>query len=329
MKIVIPGGSGQVGTLLARDFHAKGHEVVVLSRKPQNTPWISRSWDGATAGPWFNEIDGADVVINLAGRSVDCRYTAANRRAIMDSRVRSTQIVGESIQRANNPPPVWLQASTATLYAHRFDASNDEATGLIGGDEHDKETAEPPPSSWSFSIDVAKAWEATANRFVLPTTRTVLLRSAMIMSPDRGGIFDTLVRLTRLGLGGTAGSGKQYISWIHEADFIHAIERLIDEDFVGAINVAAPNPIPNAEFMRTLRDAWGCPIGLPAKRWMLEIGAFFLRTETELLLKSRRVVPGRLLEAGFGFEFPTWHQAVRDLRRRSRSKPLESLQETP
>jgi NAD dependent epimerase/dehydratase family enzyme len=152
----------------------------------------------------------------------------------------------------------------------------------------------------------------------LPRTRTVLLRSAMTMSPDRGGVFDTLLRLVRWGLGGASGDGRQYVSWIHDRDFVRAVYWLIDHDLAGPVNLAAPHPLPNAEFMRALRDAWGIGFGLPAARWMLEVGAFALRTETELILKSRRVVPGRLLESGFTFHFRTWPDAAADLCRRWR-----------
>ena len=313
MRIVIPGGSGQVGTLLAREFHRRGDEVIVLSRERASAPWRTAAWDGRTLGPWASHLDGADVVINLAGRSVNCRYNAANRRAMMDSRVESTRAVGEAIARAARPPRVWLQASTATIDAHRFDAPNDEATGIIGGSEPDA------PSTWRFSIEVAKAWEAACDRSPTPGTRKVLLRSAMTMSPDPGGIFDTLLTLTRRGLGGTCGDGRQFISWVHERDFIRAIDWLLArEEVSGPVNIAAPNPVPNAQFMRELRRAWGTRTGLPATRWMLELGAVFLRTETELILKSRRVVPGRLLAAGFTFQFPAWPAAAADLCRRSR-----------
>ena len=314
MKLVLPGGSGQIGSLLARAFAADGHEVVVLSRSAAEGPGRVVVWDGKTLGPWAAELDGADVVINLAGRSVDCRYTDANRRLMMDSRVDSTRIVGEAIRRAKNPPPVWLQMSTATIYAHRYDAANDEATGRIGGGEPGA------PGTWDFSITVAKTWEQTAESFDLPDTRLVLMRSAMVMSADRGGVFDVLLRLARLGLGGTAGDGRQFVSWIHGDDFVNAVRFLIArDDLSGPINLASPNPLPNKEFMRDLRRAWGQPIGLPATKLMLEAGAFFLRTETELILKSRRVVPGRLLDAGFAFEQPTWPQAAAELCRRKRA----------
>jgi uncharacterized protein (TIGR01777 family) len=259
------------------------------------------------------EIDGADVLINLAGRSVNCRYNPANRRLINESRVKSTRAVGQAIAEAARPPRVWLQASTATIYAHRYDAPNDEATGVLGGSEANA------PDTWKFSIDVANAWEQAAKEAKTSQTRQVLLRSAMTMSPDPGGVLDVLLGLVRWGLGGSAGDGRQYVSWIHDRDFIRAIYRLIEHaELEGPVNVSSPNPVPNAEFMRALRAAWGIGFGLPAAKWMLEIGAFFMRTETELVLKSRRVIPGQLLKSGFVFQFPTWPEAAADLCRRWR-----------
>jgi len=316
MKIIIPGGTGQVGTVLARHFHEKGHQVIVLSRAPDRdlAPWWAIEWDGATLGLWAHQIDGADVIINLAGRSVNCRYHEKNRRAIMESRVNSTRIVGQAIAQAQRPPRVWLQASTATIYAHRYDAPNDEAAGILGGDEPDA------PDTWRFSIDVAKAWEKTLDEAVTPHTRKVAMRSAMTMSPDRDGIFAVLRGLARRGLGGRAGDGRQFVSWIHERDFIRAVEFLMERnDLAGAVNLASPNPIPYVEFMRELRHACGgigAKIALPASKWMIEIGTRLMRTESELVLKSRRVVPGRLLKAGFAFEFPHWRDAAADLCRR-------------
>jgi uncharacterized protein (TIGR01777 family) len=327
MKVVLAGGTGQVGTILARAFHSAGHDVVILSRQPTIAPWRVVQWDARAPGAWSAEIDGADVVINLAGRSVDCRYTTANREAILSSRVQSTRAVGAAISQATRPPRVWLQMSTATIYAHRYDVPNDEATGIIGGAEPDA------PDTWRFSIDVARAWEAAAGENATPNTRRVLLRSAMVMSPDRGGIFDTLLRLVRVGLGGTAAHGRQYVSWIHHVDFVRAVTWLLERDDIdGVVNLAAPQPLPNAQFMRVLRDAWGTRIGLPATVWMLEIGAFAMRTETELVLKSRRVVPGRLATAGFRFQFADWPSAARDLcqawRDRS-SSPARMVDATP
>ena len=307
MKIILPGGSGQVGTLLARHFHPH-HEVVVLSRSPQAAPWRMVPWDARSFGPWETELNEADVVINLAGRSVNCRYSEANRKAILDSRVESTRAVGRAIARCPRPPRVWLQMSTATIYAHRLDAANDEATGILGGDEPGA------PDTWRFSIDVAKSWEAALSEVETPSTRKVALRSSVVMSPDRGGIFDVLFGLVKKQVGGRAGSGKQFVSWIHERDFIRAIDWIIErQSFSGPVNVCSPNPLPNAEFMAALRDAAGVRLGLPATPLMLELGALFLRTETELVLKSRRVVPGRLLESGFAFEFPEWPAAAREL----------------
>jgi uncharacterized protein (TIGR01777 family) len=311
MKVVIPGGSGQVGRVLARHYHARGDSVVILGRTPSGAEDpIARTlaWDAKTLGPWTKEIDGADLVINLAGRNVNCRYSDENRRAIIESRVDSTRVVGQAIAAAAHPPKLWLQASTATIYAHRYDAPNDEDTGIVGGDEPGA------PDTWRFSIEVAKTWERTLDEAETPSTRKVALRSAMTMSPDREGVFDVLLGLVRRGLGGTAGDGRQYISWIHERDFLRSIDFIVEhEDLAGPINLAAPGPLPNAEFMRVLRQAFGTSIGLPATRWMLELGAIFMRTETELVLKSRRVVPGRLLASGFTFDFPTWPEAAKDL----------------
>src|SRR6266851_2810610 len=313
MKIVIPGGSGQVGTVLARAMHSEGHDVVVLGRQPSARPWRVVGWDGATLGAWSTELDGSDVVINLAGRSVNCRYNSENRRLIKESRVKSTRAVGEAISRAKRPPRVWLQASTATIYAHRYDAPNDEASGQTGGEELGA------PSPWKFSIEVARAWERAFNDAVVPHTRKIALRSAMTMSPDPEGIFDTLLGLVKRGLGGQAGDGRQFVSWIHYEDFVRATLWLIDhQEIEGVVNVAAPHPLPNADFMRVLRDTSGIRVGLRATRWMLQIGAVFMQTETELILKSRRVVPGRLLDHGFVFKYPLWPDAARDLCRQWR-----------
>jgi uncharacterized protein len=314
MKIVIPGGTGQVGTILTRALTAAGHDVVVLTRRPVRDREIH--WDGETLGPWAEAIDGSDIVINLAGRSVSCRYTPANLQAMMDSRVHSTEVVGQAITAAARPPRLWLQMSTATVYAHRFDAPNDEATGELGG------TEPGVPGYWAYSVEIAKAWERAQERAETPRTRKVAMRSAMVMSPDRGGVFDVLLRLARLGLGGPVAGGAQYVSWIHDRDFVRAVEFLAHrDDLVGPVNLAAPAPLTQRAFMRALRAAWGVPVGLPATKWMAEIGAFALRSDTELLLKSRRVVPGRLLEAGFAFDHAQWPGAAEDLVRRMRGGP--------
>ena len=239
MKLVLPGGAGSLGTHLADAFAADGHEVVVLTRTPRRGGDVRQvAWDGASLGAWVDELDGADAVVNLAGRSVNCRYTPANRREIMRSRVDSTRIVGDAIAACAAPPAVWLQASTATIYAHRYDAPNDDLTGVIGGDERDA------PETWRFSIDVARAWERALDEAPTPRTRMVALRTAIVMSPDRGGAFDVLLSLVRRGLGGRSGNGRQYVSWIHVEDFVRAVRwllvlkcrrvvptRLVDEGF--------------------------------------------------------------------------------------------------
>ncbi|MEU6845532.1 TIGR01777 family oxidoreductase [Streptomyces sp. NPDC046716] len=313
MKVVLPGGTGQVGGVLRRALSAAGHEVVVLSRRPTRAGEVE--WDGRTPGAWVKEIDGSDVVVNLAGRSVSCRYTTENLRAMMDSRVDSARAVGEAIAGAARPPALWLQMSTATIYAHSYDAAHDEASGVIGG------TEPGVPGYWAYSVDIARAWERAQQDADTPDTRKVALRAAMVMSPDRGGVFDVLSWLARLGLGGPVAGGRQYMSWIHDQDFVRAVEFLIaHEELTGPVNLAAPHPLPQRDFMRVLRRARRVPLGLPATRWMAGVGAFALRSDTELLLKSRRVVPGRLLDAGFSFAHERWDTAAADLvgRRRLR-----------
>jgi uncharacterized protein (TIGR01777 family) len=308
LRIVIPGGSGQVGNILARYFHGQGHDVVVLARRVASAPWRVVYWDGANLGNWTFELENADVLINLAGKSVDCRYTPANRRAIKESRIQTTNLLGQAIGQSVHPPRLWMNASTATIYRHALDRPMDERTGEIGGNEPNA------PDKWNFSIDVATSWEKAFFDVPTPRTRKIALRSAMIMSPDHGGVFDTLLRLVRFGLGGTTASGQQFVSWVHDADFLRSMDYLIArKEIDGVVNVASPNPLPNRTFMKALQEAWGTRIGLPAASWMLEIGTFFLRTETELVLKSRRVIPGRLLEAGFHFEFPEWAAAAQNL----------------
>jgi hypothetical protein len=316
MKIVLPGGTGQIGTLLAGAFVRDGHEVTVLGRRPQPNPsWRTVAWDPASLGGWTAELEGADAVINLAGRSVNCRYTPENRRLIKESRVDSTRAVGEAIRRCSRPPHVWLQAGSATIYAHRYDAPNDEAAGLMDGPET------RVPETWRFSTDVAVSWERAMAEATLPGTRKVVLRISIVLNPDRGSAFEELLRLVRFGLGGRAGDGRQYVSWIHDADLVRAVYWILARDSIqGPVNLAAPNPVTNDEFMRTLREEWGIRFGLPAPVWLLEVGARVIRTETELILKSRRVVPGVLTQGGFTFEYPTWRKAAGDLCRRWRAK---------
>ena len=316
LRIVIPGGSGQVGRLLARHFCAQGHAVTILTRRPKSAGmWREIAWDGATRGPWAAELDSADLCINLAGRSVNCRYHALNRREIYDSRIVPTQLLNEVIAGLKTPPRIWMNASTATIYRHSLDRPMTEATGELGGDEPGA------PDTWNFSIRVAKDWERAFFEKEITGTRKIALRSAVTFSADKGGIFDVLSTLVRRGLGGTNGDGKQMVSWVHGGDFYRAVDFLIaNESLAGVVNIASPNPMVNRKFMQVLRQAWGVRVGLPAPAWLIEVGCFLLRTESELVLKSRNVVPGRLEQAGFRFLFPDWPEAARDLVAQWRTK---------
>ena len=307
-RVVLAGGSGFLGNILSEHFRAHGCEVVVLTRsaRAQAGPGQHRecSWDGRTLAEWARELDGAEVLINLAGRSVDCRYHARNRRLMMDSRIDSTRVLGEAISRCTTPPRVWLNASTATIYKHTYGPAWDEH-GEIGA---------TPEAQDAFSIEIATAWEREFNTANTPHTRKVALRMAMVFGHGRNSVFPVLCRLARFGLGGQMASGKQFVSWIHAVDLCRALDWIIErEDFTGPVNLAAPNPVTNREMMATVRDLCGVPFGLPAAAWMLEVGAFFLRTETELIIKSRRVVPGRLLAGGFQFQFTRMRDAMTDL----------------
>jgi uncharacterized protein (TIGR01777 family) len=306
-KIILAGGSGFLGNVLTEYFAARGSEIVILTRKPRAVTGLIREvfWDGESRGNWATELEDARALINLAGVSVNCRYHASNRKLMLDSRLNSTRALGEAIAGCTNPPPVWLNSSTATIYKHTFGAAWDES-GEIGGCAEAKDI---------FSVEIATEWERVFSEAKTPRTRKVTLRSAMVLGHARNSVLPNMLRLVRLGLGGSMAGGRQYVSWIHNEDFCRAIEWVIDHEAVlGIVNLAAPNPLPNTDFMRTLREICGVPLGLPAARWMLEVGAFFMRTETELIIKSRRVVPGRLLAEGFKFCFPELRAAVEDLR---------------
>ena len=305
-RIILAGGSGFLGAVLRRHFLKQGSEILVLTRSPHRTTSNGREcfWDGRTAAEWTGELEGVDVVINLAGFSVNCRYHARHRRLMMDSRVDSTRVLGEAIARCVNPPRVWLNSSTATIYKHTF--------GPPWGE--DGELGASPEAKDAFSIEIATAWERAFSAAQTPRTRKVALRSAMVFGHGANSVFPVLRRLARFGLGGRMASGKQYVSWIHESDFCRAVDWLIDHgEFTGPVNLAAPNPVMNSEMMATVRELCGVPFGLPAAAWMLEVGAFFLRTETELIIKSRRVVPGRLLAGGFQFQFTRMRDAMANL----------------
>jgi NAD dependent epimerase/dehydratase family enzyme len=406
LRIVLPGGSGQVGQALARSLTERGHQVTVLTRGPYTAQWQTVHWDAEEIGPWTEYLEGADVCINLAGRSVNCRYDATNREAIYESRLRSTRLLGRVMAGLSQPPRVWMNASAATIYRRaldedRVDLPVDE-TGELDGDEAPAErqpsgakahfhfvasTARlkscpdascysggifpqavkscpdascdsggifpqavkscpdtssdsggifpqavkscPDTSSGSerwaerkgFSARVARDWEAAFFSAETPRTRKVALRSAVVLSPTAGSAFGVLSNLVRMGLGGTQGNGRQFVCWIHEADYARAVEFLVEhEEVEGPVNIAAPNPLSNRDFMAALRWAWDVPNGLPAPSLAIKLGAIFLRTEPELVLQSCRAVPGRLLEAGFRFEFPEWAEAAEDLVRQGKSR---------
>jgi NAD dependent epimerase/dehydratase family enzyme len=358
LRIVLPGGSGQVGQALARHFQQQGHHVTVLTRGPYTASWETVHWDGETVGPWTQYLEGADVCINLAGRSVNCRYDAANRKAIYQSRIQSTQLLGQVIAGLAEPPRLWMNASAATIYKRALDVNGidlpvSEATGELLNHQVNNDTLCPihAPFFWrmggrpqhhliagsiggddisegqgwvrrkGFSSRVARDWEAAFFAAETPRTRKIALRSAVVLSPTPGSAFGVLSNLVRFGLGGTQGNGRQFVCWIHEADYVRAIEFLIAHgELQGPINIVAPTPLVNREFMAALRWAWDMPNGLPAPALAIKLGALFLSTEPELVLQSCRSVPGRLLDAGFNFEFPEWPEAAEELVRQWKSR---------
>ncbi len=305
-RIIIAGGTGFLGQALATHFLNAKWEISILTRSPGQGGLNGRQlgWDGRTLDTWQSELEGATALINLTGKSVNCRYNARNRQKILESRVDSTRVLGHAISRCNQPPQLWLNASTATVYRHTFGAPWDESG----------ETETTAEAKDRFSVEVAWAWERSLNDAITPRTRKIAMRMAMVLGLGKNSVFPVLRRLARLGLGGRMGNGEQFVSWIHELDYCRAVEWLINHpDIEGPVNLTAPDPVTNREMMRSLREVCGVPFGLPATDWMLEVGAFFLRTETELILKSRRVVPGRLLQSGYVFQYPKIRDAFEDL----------------
>jgi len=299
-KIVIAGGTGFLGSCLSLHYEANGWGVIILTRGAARQQGSVQyvSWDGKNPGPWVNTLEGADVVVNLNGRSVDCRYTEENKRLIYSSRLDATAILGTAIQRAKTPPKVWLNAASATIYRYAEDREMDEYTGEIGT---------------GFSVDVCQKWEAVFNSVEIPNTRKIVLRTGIVLG-NQGGPLRPLKILARLGAGGRQGSGRQYCSWLHETDFVQIVDFLVRHmETTGVYNVTAPVPVTNRLFMRALRKAMGMPAGIPLPAWLLTVGARVIQTEVELILKSRRVVPARLLQAGYRFRFPTIEKAVADL----------------
>lgn len=289
-KIVIAGGTGFIGNALIERWGAH-NTIVVLTRqaKAGNANVMYVQWNGRTTGPWAQALEGADLLVNLAGKSVNCRYTAANKAAIFASREQTTAALGEAVQSLAKPPALWINAASATIYRHAEDRPMDELTGEYHND---------------FSVQVCKRWESTFNGITLPHTRKVVLRIAITLGSG-GGVMAPYLNLVKFGLGGRQGSGRQMFSWVHIDDVAGMMEWLTEHpECSGTYNCAAPNPVPNKVFMATLRKAAGCRFGLPAFSWMLEAGAALIGTETELLLKSRWVVPARIMEAGFVFRHP-------------------------
>ena len=294
-KLLIAGGTGFLGQSLEAYFQQRKDQVTILTRNPRAEN--HRYWNGESLGEWIAEVEEADMVINLTGKSVDCRYTEANRAEILRSRVASTRVLGQAIAAADRPPAVWLNASSATIYVHADHQRMTEASGIIGDD---------------FSMSVCQAWEETLFEFDLPETRQVPLRTSIALGKG-GGAFPKMKTITRLGLGGRQGSGEQWMSWIHITDFCRAIEHIIHHEMEGPVNVTAPCPMRNWMFIRHLRSALGVPLGIPQPVALLELGAWLLGTETELLLKSRNVYPEHLLASGFEFQFTRAEGAIRDL----------------
>lgn len=310
-KLIISGGSGFLGSLLIEHFKTMFDEIVLLSRKrTHNTKnkiendAINQQhirtvvWDAQSFSGWEQEFENATVVINMAGRSVDCRYNKKNKDLIMNSRVDSTTIIGKAIARCNQPPKVWLNSSTATIYRHALDKEMSEAHGEIGT---------------GFSVSVAKAWEKAFFSSETPHTRKVALRTAIVLGKN-GGALQPIKKITQLGLGGKQGKGTQKFSWIHEEDFVRSIEYLMkDPALEGVFNIVAPKPSTNAELMQLMRHTLAIPFGLPSPKPLLALGAFVIRTETELLLKSRNVIPHRLEQSGFTFSYSSLEQALKHL----------------
>ncbi len=290
-KIVIAGANGFMGRCLSRYFMAKSWQVIGLARRKDGLAdgVTFAQWDGVSLGGWKDLLDGAEILVNLAGRTVNCRYNEKNKNQIIYSRVSSTKVLGEAVRACANPPKVWMNSSTATIYRHAEDHAQTESEGELGK---------------GFSVSVAKAWEkAFFDAEVSDSVRKIALRTAIVMSDEEGTVMDVLTGLAKKRLGGKMGSGKQKVSWVGIDDVCRVVEWMYEnENAKGVYNVAAPNAMTNAEMMKSVRGRAGVKWGLPATKWMLEIGAFFLRTETELILKSRWVYPERLLDEGFKFE---------------------------
>jgi uncharacterized protein len=311
-KIVIAGGTGFIGQEMIK-YWGKNNQLIILTRQLANTRnnrnhYSSLSdkdllntqfekWDGKNTGDWSRQLNGADLLINLAGKTVNCRYTAKNKKEIFDSRTDAVKAIGLAIQQCTNPPACWINASSATIYRHATDHSQDE----YNGEFHD-----------DFSVRVCQLWEKTFFEQTTPATRKVNLRMAITLGP--GGVLIPYFNLLKFGLGGQQGNGKQMYSWVHYEDTCRMIEWIVDHpELNGTYNCASPHPVMNKEFMRTIRKAAGHYFGLPAFGWMIRIGTKLIGTEAELVLKSRWVIPTRILETGFQFKYPLLKDAFTDI----------------
>ncbi len=299
-KIVLAGGNGYLGGVLAKHFSSIADEVIILSRKPKAIEGNIKTilWDGKTEGNWVNNLNGASLMVNLCGKNVNCRYNDKNRQEIINSRVLPTNLLNRVIEQLERPPLLWINITSATIYRHAEDQAQDEITGEIG---------------YGFSIDVCKIWEETFFQVTNPKTRKIALRLGIVLG-RKDGAFPRLLNLVKLGMGGKQGDGMQYVSWIHEQDVALSIEWLLDQkEIKGVVNCTAPDAIKNNELMKSLRKAYGVPFGLPAPAWLLEIGAKIIGTETELILKSRWVKPSVLLNSGFKFQYGFIDNAIHDI----------------
>ncbi|HEX3386941.1 MAG TPA: TIGR01777 family oxidoreductase [Mucilaginibacter sp.] len=298
-KIILAGGNGFLGTVLANHYKTLAEEIIILARRPKAAEGNIRTlvWNGKTEGDWVKEMEGADLLVNLCGKNVNCRYTEKNKREILESRINPTNLLNKVVGGLQHPPKLWINSASATIYRHAEDRPQDEVNGEIGE---------------GFSVEICKAWEKTFFETEIPGVRKVALRIGIVFGRS-DGVFPRLLNLVKMGFGGKQGNGKQYVSWIHEQDVAAITEWLLEHPEIdGAVNAAAPNPVTNAEQMRIIRKAYGMPFGLPAPAWLLEIGSRFIGTETELILKSRWVLPRRLSEAGYEFRYPMMEAAVKE-----------------
>ena len=298
-KLIIAAGTGFLGQVLIHHFKDKFDEIVILTRgKSKTIDGIKYvNWNAKNFSGWENELENATVLINLAGKSVDCRYTKENKKEILWSRIQSTKILNKAVLNCANPPKHWLNSSTSTIYRFSLDKQMDEVNGEIGND---------------FSINVALSWEKAFFKIETPNTLKTALRTSIVLGKN-GGAFIPLKTLAKIGFGGKQGNGNQFVSWIHEEDFANAVDFIIQKEMTGIVNVVSPQPVRNADFMQKLRKAVGFPFGIPLNTFLLEIGSFIIRTQPELVLKSRNVIPKRLLDNGFKFKFEDIDEAFKDL----------------